>query len=82
MPCFYVSHVPSALPWYKEVLGFNLVGKAEAGRAELHRAEPGAAKGVGGVSLYLRKPPTEDLKITGSALWVEVDDVDGESRWS
>ncbi|PWN22416.1 hypothetical protein BCV69DRAFT_281409 [Microstroma glucosiphilum] len=75
IPSFSVTHIPTALPWYKEVLGFAVVGAADAGRAELHRAEPGARKGEGGVSLYLRKAAADEPVPKGS-LWIEVDSVD------
>lgn len=77
IPSFSVTHVPTALPWYKEVLGFAVVGNADTGRAELHRAEPGARKGEGGVSLYLRKVAADEPVPKGS-LWIEVDSVDSE----
>lgn len=80
IPCFYVSHVPSVLPWYKEVLGFSIIGKTEAGRAELHRAAPGVdpknARLDQGVSLYLRRPADPAAPMPANSMWIEVDDVD------
>lgn len=58
IPCFFVSHIPTTLPWYKDVLGFQLRGKAESARAELFRSAPGVNRGSDGVSLYLRKVPS------------------------
>lgn len=87
IPCFFVPHVPSALPWYKEVLGFAVVGAVDPGRVELHRAHPRAPRGQGGVSLYLRKPlPTggevDPATIPKGSLWIEVDNVDGKWRFA
>ncbi|CAO1630246.1 unnamed protein product [Parajaminaea phylloscopi] len=81
IPCFFVPHVPAALPWYKEVLGFSVVGKPDAGRAELYRASPGSSSpkqaGTSGVSLYLRKPPADaDGPSPKGSLWIEVDNID------
>lgn len=68
------------------MLGFNLIGRADEGRAELHRAGPGSLsssppKGNAseGVSLYLRKPvPSSDPDSPApkGSLWIEVDNVD------
>lgn len=76
-PCFFVSHIPTTLPWYKEILGFHLRGKAESGRAELFRGAPGINRGSEGVSLYLRRA-SEGEKPPKGSLWIEVDNVDGE----
>lgn len=84
IPCFFVSHIPTALPWYEEVLGFKVVGKADAGRAELHRAAPGSSPkttgqgSVDGVSIYLRRHLDAESAPPKGSLWIEVDKVDGE----
>lgn len=76
--CFFVTHVPSTLPWYTEVLGFQVRGKAEASRAELFRGAPGVNRGNDGVFLYLRKISDEGQPVPKGSLWIEVDNIDGE----
>ena len=85
IPCFFVSHVPTALPWYQEVLGFNVIGKADEGRAELNRGAPASSPNgrkqgdaEGGVSLYLRRHLDAASPPPKGSLWIEVDKVDGE----
>lgn len=79
-PCPRRTRIQASLPFYREILGFTLVGKADKTRATICRGADG--DGVGGVEIYLRTAPTgpdgESVRPPPANVWIVVGDVDGE----